>query len=328
MRDRDRASRGVNVSDAPAQNLTRFAWLSIVTAVVTIALKTAAWRLTGSVGLLSDAAESVVNLVAAGMTLAMLIVAARPADEEHAWGHTKAEYFSSSVEGALILVAALAIAWTGVDRLLHPKALEQAGLGLAISTGASLVNLVVAQVLLRAARRYDSIALEADGHHLMTDVWTSVGVLAGIGVVALTGWERLDPIVALVVAANIVWTGVKLIRRSAHGLLDASIPAEEQRALQEVLDRYAARQVRFHAVRTRQAAARRFITMHVLVPGEWTVRRGHDLLEEIERDVRSAVPNANVLTHLEAIEDPASFADQGLDRPRGKDGGAGRSPGA
>lgn len=299
---------------AAQPNLTRFAWLSIAAAITTIGLKTAAWWLTGSVGLLSDAAESVVNLMAAVMTLMMLTVAARPPDEEHAWGHNKAEYFASGVEGALILVAAVAIAWTGIDRLLHPKAIEQAGLGLAISTGASLVNFAVSRVLLRAGTKHHSIALEADAHHLMTDVWTSVGVLAGIGVVALTGWQRLDPIVALFVAANIVWTGVQLIRRSALGLLDTAIAPEEQKALQAILNRYGAKGIRFHAVRTRQAAARRFITMHVLVPGDWTVRRGHDLAEEIEQRVCDAIPNANVLTHLEAVEDPASFADEGLDR--------------
>jgi cation diffusion facilitator family transporter len=299
---------------ADASRLTRFAWLSIAAAIATIGLKTAAWRLTGSVGLLSDAAESIVNLMAAAMTLMMLTVAARPPDEDHEWGHNKAEYFASGVEGALILVAAVAIAWTAGQRLLHPLPIERVGLGLVVSTGASLVNLAVGRVLLRAGRRHQSIALEADGHHLMTDVWTSAGVLAGIVLVALTGWQRLDPIVALLVAANIVWTGVQLIRRSALGLLDTAIPPEEQRALQAVLDGYAPRGAAFHAVRTRQAAARRFITMHVLVPGDWTVRRGHDLVEEIERDVRAAIPNANVLTHLEALEDPASFADEGLDR--------------
>ena len=295
-------------------NLTRFAWLSIAAAITTIALKTAAWWLTGSVGLLSDAAESVVNLMAAGMTLMMLTVAAKPPDEDHEWGHSKAEYFASAVEGGLILVAAVAIAWTGIGRLLHPKAIEQAGLGLVISTGASLVNFAVSRVLFRAGKRHHSIALEADAHHLMTDVWTSAGVLAGIGVVAVTGWQRLDPIVALLVAANIVWTGVQLIQRSTSGLLDIAITAEEQEALKEILARYATQDVQFHAVRTRQAASRRFITMHVLVPGVWTVRRGHDLLEEIEQTICATIPNANVMTHLEAIEDPASFADEGLDR--------------
>jgi cation diffusion facilitator family transporter len=296
------------------QNLTRFAWLSIAAAIVTIGMKTAAWWLTGSVGLLSDAAESVVNLMAATMTLLMLTVAARPPDEDHEWGHNKAEYFASAVEGLLILVAAVAIAWTGVDRLLRPKPIEQAGFGLAICTGASLVNFAVARVLFRAGKRHQSIALEADAQHLMTDVWTSAGVLAGIGVVAISGWQRLDPIVALLVAANIVWTGVQLIHRSALGLLDTAIAPEEQKTLRAILDRYAPQGIRFHAVRTRQAASRRFITMHVLVPGAWTVRRGHDLVEGIERDLCAAIPNANVLTHLEALEDPASFADEGLDR--------------
>ncbi len=295
-------------------NLTRFAWLSIAAAVTTIVMKTAAWWLTGSVGLLSDAAESVVNLMAAGMTLMMLTVAARPPDEDHEWGHTKAEYFASAVEGMLILVAAAAIAWTAVQRLLHPKAIEQAGLGLLISTGASLVNFAVARVLFRAGKANHSIALEADAHHLMTDVWTSAGVLGGIALVAITGWQTLDPIVALLVAANIVWTGVQLIRRSTLGLLDIAITPEEQKAVQDVLSRYEAKGVQFHAVRTRQAAARRFITMHVLVPGDWTVRRGHALAEDIEQEICGVIPNANVMTHLEAVEDPASFADQGLDR--------------
>lgn len=295
-------------------NLTRFAWLSIAAAIATIGLKTAAWWLTGSVGLLSDAAESVVNLMAAAMTLMMLTVAARPPDEDHEWGHSKAEYFASAVEGFLILVAAAAIAWTAAQRILHPRAIEQAGLGLAISTGASLVNFLVARVLLRAGKEHHSIALEADGHHLMTDVWTSAGVLSGIALVAFTGWQRLDPIVALLVAVNIVRTGVQLVRRSTLGLLDTAITAEEQQTVQEILARYAARGVQFHAVRTRQAAARRFITMHVLVPGDWTVRTGHDLAEEIEQAICAAIPNANVMTHLEAVEDPASFADQGLDR--------------
>jgi cation diffusion facilitator family transporter len=295
-------------------NLTRFAWLSIGAALVTMALKTAAWQLTGSVGLLSDAMESLVNLLAAGMTLLMLTLAARPADEDHAYGHSKAEYFASTVEGALILVAAVAIGWTAVARLLHPRAIEQAGLGLAVSTGASLINLGVARILFRVGHRHRSIALEADAQHLMTDVWTSAGVLLGIGVVALTGWAVLDPLVALAVAGNIVWTGVQLIRRSALGLLDTALPVAERTALQQVLERHASAEVRFHAIRTRQAGARRFLSMHVLVPGDWTVARGHRLLEEIEAEVRAALPGATVLTHLEAMEDPTSWQDQELDR--------------
>ena len=294
--------------------LARFAWLSIATAIVTIVLKTVAWRLTGSVGLLSDAVESLVNLAAAAMTLVMVTLSVRPPDEDHAYGHTKAEYFASATEGSLILVAAAAIAWTAAQRLLHPAPLEQIGLGLAVSVGASAINLAVALVLLRAGRRHGSIAIEADGHHLMTDVWTSVAVVAGIGLVALTGWQRLDPIVAIVVAANIVWTGAQLLRRSALGLLDTALSPDERRRLVEVLDARRAPGIQFHAVRTRQAGARRFVSLHVLVPGDWTVQRGHALVEEIERDIRGAIANATVDTHLEPVEDAVSFEDQELDR--------------
>jgi cation diffusion facilitator family transporter len=299
---------------AAAPSLTRYAWLSIAAAVVTIALKTAAWAVTGSVGLLSDAVESLVNLAAAITMLWMLAVAARPPDEEHAYGHSKAEYFASGVEGGLILVAAAGIAWAAVGRLLSPRPVEQAGLGLVIATAASLVNLGVALVLLRGGRRHHSIALEADGHHLMTDVWTSAGVLTGIGLVAATGWQPLDPIVALLVAANIVRSGYLLVRRSALGLLDTALAPEDQEALHVVLERHRGPEVQFHAIRTRQAGARRFVSMHVLVPGDWPVRLGHQLLEQVEREVRAAIRNVTVFTHLEALEDPASFEDQGLDR--------------
>lgn len=295
-------------------SLARFAWLSIAAAVATIALKVVAWRLTGSVGLLSDAAESVVNLIAAMTTLWMLTLAAQPPDEDHAYGHDKAEYFASGVEGALIVVAAVAIAGSAVDRLLHPAPVERLGAGLLVSTGASLVNLAVARVLYAAGRKHHSIALEADAHHLMTDVWTSAGVLAGIGVVALTGWDTLDPLVAIAVAVNITWQGVKLLRRSALGLLDTALPAAEQEAVRRVLAAHQGPEVRFHALRTRQAASRRFVSVHVLVPGSWTVDRGHALLERIEHGIREAVPGAHVFTHLEALEDPASYQDEGLDR--------------
>jgi cation diffusion facilitator family transporter len=301
---------------APTGSVTRFAWLSIAAVIVTIALKTIAYLLTGSVGLLSDALESVVNLVAAALTLTMLNVAARPEDEEHAYGYGKAEYFASGAEGALILLAAVGIAWAAFGRLLAPRPIEQAGLGLAVSTAASLVNLGVARVLLRAARRHHSFALEADAHHLMTDVWTSAGVLVGVVAVAVTGWQRLDPAIAILVAANIVWTGFRILRRSALGLLDRALPPLEQEALRAALARHEVPPVQFHAVRTRQAGARRFVSLHVLVPGDWSVARGHALLEEIERDIRAVIPRCNVLTHLEALEDPTSWQDVGLDRPR------------
>jgi cation diffusion facilitator family transporter len=296
------------------QSLTRYAWLSIAAAVATISLKGAAYALTGSVGLLSDAFESLVNLAAALVALAMLTVAARPPDDDHHYGHDKAEYFASGVEGTLILAAAIGIAVAAVGRLIRPQPLHQAGLGLIIASAASVINLVVARVLLSIGRRYDSITLEADARHLMADVWTSAGVIAGVGAVALTGWKRLDPVVALLVAGNIVWTGQRLVRRSVLGLLDTAFSATERAAVDGIVAQYRLQGVEFHAIRMRQAVARRFVTMHVLVSGEWTVLRGHQLLEQIEHEIRGAVPNCTVTTHLEPIEDPVSFDDIDLDR--------------
>lgn len=294
--------------------LTRFVWLSMGAAILTIALKATAYVLTGSVGLLSDALESFVNLAGTLMALTVLIIAARPPDDDHAFGHDKAEYFSSIFEGTLILVAAGAIGVAAVQRFIHPRPLEQIGLGLGISVVAALVNLGVGLVLLRAGRRHLSITLEANAHHLLTDVWTTAGVLLGVGAVALTGWQRLDPIIALIVAGNIVGTGVRLVRRSVSGLMDTALPAEDQQILQRALAQYADRGVQFHALRTHQAGARRFISLHVLVPGDWTVHRGHRLLERIEADIRGALPHSTVLTHLESLEDPTSWDDIELDR--------------
>jgi len=295
-------------------DLTSYARLSIAAALATIALKATAWYITGSVGLLSDAAESFVNLIGAIMALAMLTIAARPADEDHSYGHGKAEYFSSGLEGGLILIAALAIGATSIPRLFHPQALQKVDTGLVVSTAASIINLVVALVLLRVGRQQRSITLEANAHHLITDVWTSVAVIIGVGAAAFTGWNWLDPVVALLVAANIIFTGVKIIRRSVLGLMDTALTPEDLKAIQDVLDRHTEKRVQFHALRTRQSGARRFIELHVLVPGEWTVQRGHDLLEHIEKDLRIAVPDSTVLTHLESIDDPASWKDVDLER--------------
>jgi cation diffusion facilitator family transporter len=278
-------------------------------------LKVVAWHVTGSVGLLSDALESIVNLVGGIMALTMLTVAARPPDEDHVYGHNKAEYFSSVVEGSLIIVAAGSIAYAAVKRLLDPQPIESVGVGLGISVAASIVNLVVALVILRASKRHESFTLKANAHHLLTDVWTSVGVLVGVGLAVATGWLRLDPIVACLVALNIVWTGYRILRDSVSGLMDAALPAAEQDALKAVLDRYVAEGVQYHALRTRQAGPRRFCSVHVLVPGEWTVQRGHALLERIEEDLRGAVPNMSAFTHLESLDDPASWDDMGIDRP-------------
>jgi cation diffusion facilitator family transporter len=291
-------------------SLTRYAWLSIATALATILLKGMAWHLTGSVGLLSDALESFVNLAGALMALAMLSLAATPADENHAYGHGKAEYFSSAFEGFLILLAAVSIAYAAAQRLLSPQPLEAVGIGLAVS----LINLATARILLGVGRQYKSITLEADAHHLLTDVWTSVGVIAGVGLVWLTGWLWLDPLIALLVAANIVWTGWQLLRRSASGLMDVAMPADERAAIEALLDTYRSQGLDFHALRTRQAGTRAFVTLHVLVPGGWTVQQGHDWSERIEADIRLALPHTHVTTHLEPREDPVSLVEVGLDR--------------
>ncbi|MGQ9834216.1 MAG: cation diffusion facilitator family transporter [Candidatus Villigracilaceae bacterium] len=302
----------------PAQtnraSLTRFAWLSIAASIVIIALKGSAYLLTGSVGFLSDALESVINLAAAGVALWMLTIAARPPDESHLYGHDKAEYFSSSVEGILILAASGGIAWTAVQRLLHPVPLEKLGIGLGISALATLLNFIVARVLISAGKKYRSITLEADGQHLMTDVWTSAGVLCGVGAVALTGWQALDPLAALGVAANIVFTSVHLLRRSVAGLMDASLSPQDQQRIEGVLAQYREKGVEFHALRTRQGASRRFVSLHVLVPGEWTVHDSHHIAEDIERDIRAAISDAVVFTHLEPVEDEISLHDIPLDR--------------
>jgi cation diffusion facilitator family transporter len=294
-------------------SLRKFAWLSIAAALLTIAMKAAAYLLTGSVGLLSDAMESGVNLVGALMALAMLTVAARPPDDDHSYGHSKAEYFSSGVEGTLILLAALSIAAAAIERLVNPRALEQIGLGLAVSVAASLVNLGVAIVLLKAGRRNHSITLEANAKHLLTDVWTSAGVVVGVGAVVFTGWQQLDPIVAILVAVNIVWTGGAIVRKSVQGLMDSALPPADQKQLRAVLDRYADTGIEYHALQTRQAGSRRFVSVHIIVPGAWTVHEGHQLMDRIEFDIRKALPNTTVFTHLESLEDPRSWDDATLD---------------
>jgi cation diffusion facilitator family transporter len=294
--------------------LKRFAWLSIGAAVATITLKSLAYVLTGSVGLLSDAAESIVNLIGAIVALIMLTIAARPADDSHAYGHSKAEYFSSGIEGVLIVIAAISIAIAALQRLANPQPLEQAGIGLFVAVIASVINFSVARVLAKAGKQYNSITLEADAKHLMTDVWTSVGVIGAVAAVAITNWLWLDSIIALAVAVNILWSAYGLIKRSAQGLMDAGLPLEEQAAINTILENYRAQGVQFHAVRTRQAAARRFVSFHAMVPGSWPVQQGHDLLEKIEQEIRSALPDVTLKTHLEPAEDPISLADAELDR--------------
>jgi len=302
------------MASSVAGDLRRYAWLSILAAVATIVLKAVAWKITGSVGLLSDALESLVNLAGAVMALAMLSVAALPEDQNHAYGHGKAEYFSSAFEGFLILVAAVGIGFAAAGRLMSPRPIEAVGTGLVVSVVATVINVLAARTLLAAGRRFRSITLEADAHHLLTDVWTSVGVIVAVGLVVWTGWLWLDPAIALLVAANIVWTGWRLLRQSAAGLMDVSLPDEELARIKHVLDGYEVLGIAFHALRTRLAGARAFVTLHVLVPGHWTIQEGHNWAERIERDIREALPHAHVTTHLEPKDDPVSFEDAGLDR--------------
>ena len=295
--------------------LERYAWISVAAALATITLKTLAWQVTGSVGLLSDALESLINLAAALLALSMLRLAAAPPDEAHPYGRFKAEYFSSGAEGALIVFAAVSIAYAALPRLAEPQPIAAPLLGIALSAAATAINLGVGLLLIKEGRRRHSIALEADGHHLMSDVWTSAGVIAGVALVAATGWLILDPLIALAVAIHIVCTGAVLMRRSFAGLLDAAIPEAERAEIEKIFAEYRPRYgVEFHALLTRQAGARRFISFHLLVPDAWPVDRAHQLSEEIEERIRSLVPNAITLSHLEPISQPASYDDIKLER--------------
>jgi cation diffusion facilitator family transporter len=270
-------------------------------------LKALAFLLTGSTGLLSDAAESLVNIAGAVMAFAMLTIAARPPDQDHLYGHTKAEYFASAVEGGLILATALGVGGAAIMRIIWPRPIERTGIGLSVTALAMLINLITARILIAAGKRYDSIALEADGRHLMTDIWTSVAVILGVGAVALTGLVRLDGLVALAMAIHILWTGWRSIQESIAGLMDSALPANKQQALQSVLEHYRQMGMHFHRIRTRRSAASSFIDLHVLVPGSWSVHDGHHILEQIESDIKQVIADATVHTHIEPIEDPISF---------------------
>jgi cation diffusion facilitator family transporter len=287
-------------------------WFSIAAALITLAMKSTAYFLTGSVGLLSDALESCINLVAAITAFLSLSYAARPVDATHTYGHEKIEYFSSGLEGVLILVAGGGIIWAAVRRLIVREPLEAIGLGAGIALAASVVNFVVARMLLRAGRTHQSIILEADGQHLMSDVWTSVGVVSGLCVVWLTGWEILDPIIAIAVALNISWTGIGLIRRSFNGLMDHALPAAEQEAYRQAVLLQLPAGTNFHALRTRQAGARRFADFHLLVPGHLNVQEAHDLAEKIETALRALFPTLEVTIHIEPIEAKEAWSDNVL----------------
>ncbi|HPS56811.1 MAG TPA: cation diffusion facilitator family transporter [Spirochaetota bacterium] len=287
----------------------KFIWVSIAASVITISLKSTAYLLTGSVGLLSDAIESFINLAAAIMALVMLLIASSPPDREHPFGHHKAEYFSSVTEGIMILLAAIAIGVTAIERLLRPQPVEQLGIGLLISTGASLINLSVAVMLLRAGKKYRSITLEADGRHLMTDVWTTGGVLVALLLVKVTGWIILDPVIAILVAANIVFTGIKLIIRSVSGLMDSALSEDEQNSISKVLDSCCTDVMKYHSLYTRRAASRNFIFVHLLMPGNWDISNGHKITKEIEQKIKDVLNNSDVFIHIEPLDDPDAFDD-------------------
>lgn len=285
-------------------NLSKFAWLSIAAAIATILLKAEAYFLTGSVGLLSDALESFVNLAGAIMALAMLAIASKPPDSDHNFGHGKAEYFSSGFEGALIVVAAISIAYAAGLRLLNPKPIEKLDIGLAVSIGASVINFLVARILGKAGQRYNSITLEANSRHLMTDVWTSAGVLTGVGAVKITGWLWLDPAVAIIVAISILLTGFRLVSKSISGLMDIALQPEEQALITDIMSKYSQNGlVEYHELCTRQAGTKKFVSMHVLVPGSWSVQKGHQLVEDIEDEISASIQGVTVITHLEPIEE-------------------------
>lgn len=298
---------------ATAPDLRKFAWLAIATAVLTVLLKAGAWAITGSVGLLSDAAESMVNLVAAIVALVSLSIAARPADDNHHFGHTKAEYFSAALEGIMVFVAAASIIYLGIERLFNPRPLESLGIGLGISMGAAVLNGIVGQILIRVGTWHRSITLRADGKHLMTDVYTSVGVVVGLGLAWLTGWTWMDPVVAILVGVNILITGYRLVAESSAGLMDVSLSPEDNARIQSILDAHTeVGRIEFHAVRTRESGSRQFMEMHMLVPGDWTVRRGHDAMEDLIDEIVAQFPHMRVIGHLEPVSEPRSYEDMAL----------------
>ncbi|WP_298651424.1 cation diffusion facilitator family transporter [uncultured Proteiniphilum sp.] len=295
--------------------LRKFIYLSIAAAIVTILLKFYAYFVTGSMGFLSDALESFVNLFAAIFALVMFNISQKPADKEHEFGHSKAEYFSSAAEGALILIAAFTIIWSAVPRFVDPRPIENINTGLFFSLLASLVNLAVGLTLIHNGKKRNSLLLEADGKHLMTDVYTSAGVIVAIVLVKFTGWLIVDPIIAILVALNIIYTGYRLITRSASGLMDATLPEEDLEKITVYLDSLKDQRIEYHSLLTRAAGRRKFITLHVLVPGKWTVKQAHDHADDIEETIVNMFDEpVTVQTHLEPVEDPASMKDIGIDR--------------
>lgn len=303
-------------------HLNRLALLSVLAAVVTIAMKCVAWGVTDSAGMLSDALESLVNLLAAATAYVSLWYASRPADATHTYGHEKIEYFASGLEGVLIMLAGFGAVIIAVERLIAPKPLTDLGIGLLLSGIAALINLTVGVLLLRAGRRHRSIVLEADGHHLLADVYTTAAVIAGLGLVAMTGWIWVDPVLAILVGLNILVTGFRLIRRSFHGLMDHALPVVEQERVREVIRATLPEGADFHALRTRQAGRRTFAEFHLLVPGRRSVSDAHSLAHRVEAALHVAFPDLTATIHIEPIDEKASWESQELqqlgERPNGE----------
>lgn len=286
----------------------KYVYYSITASLITLGLKFGAWAMTDSVGLLSDALETVVNLTAGILALAAISISLKPADESHAYGHGKAEYFSSGAEGMLIIFAALGIVYAAINRFLNPSELTELGPGLFLALASSVINYITAKVMLRAAKQFDSITLEADAKHLLTDVWTSIGLVAGLGVLLVfPEWDLIDPIIACIMAANIVWTGLDLIKRSIKGLMDDSLPEKEVELIAHAIEKHVGDSGIYHGLRTRKSGPRRFIDFHLLIPGDCTVKQSHDLCLLIEQAIWEHMQGAQITIHVEPVEDQASW---------------------
>ena len=291
------------------KSIAHIVWLSIIASVLTISIKSAAYFVTGSVGFMSDAMESFINLIAGIIAFISLTIAARPADTKHPFGHNKAEYFSSIIEGTLIVLAAIGIIYTGINRIYHPQPLDELNLGMALSVLATIINLVTSRILLHYGKKHNSITLEADAHHLMTDVWTTVGIIIGIFLVKITHWQILDPIMAIAVGISIIYTGSRLVIRSTDGLMDSKISEKDLIQIRQILNRHQADGIEYHALYTRQAASKRFISFHLLFPGDYTVYQAHEVTKLIETDIAIEFPHTDVFIHIEPLNDQDSFDD-------------------
>lgn len=291
------------------KSLANIVWFSITASILTIVIKYYAYKITDSVGFLSDAMESFINLGAAIVAYIMLTIASRPPDKEHPFGHDKAEYFSSLIEGILIIIASIGILYTAINRIYHPKALEELNLGILLSILATIINFITARILLFYGKKHNSITLEADSHHLMTDVWTTIGIIAGILLVKLTDWNILDPIMAIVVAGSILYTGAKLIVRSVDGLMDKELAEKDLLKVKQILDKFYVRDIHYHALYTRQASSKKFISFHLLFPGDFTLFKAHEITKEIEGEIIKFFPYSDIFIHMEPINDPDAFDD-------------------